>query len=234
MIKKKNYHESKTINNFRSKITLWWSCLKYFFGFIGYFLINRQRKTKIVLQESQIFRERKRKRNKIRLNNTLSFLRDLKLIKAFKVKHVINPAYGRPWISWRVRIVTQIKYLKKKLYQVSYVSCHVSRVMCHISRVACYLSLVTCCMLPVACHMSLTPTATATDPPHANSSTLHSRMVCKDPQKNLFSAGQFRTISEQKLLNLRPRSFHFSYVRNLFVIDHLTFNLCNWDWEDVQ
>ena len=31
------------------------------------------------------------------------------------------------------------------------------------------MSGVTCCVSPVTCHMSLKPTATATDPPRANS-----------------------------------------------------------------
>ena len=39
---------------------------------------------------------------------------------------------------------------------------------CHISR--------------VACHMSLTSTATATDPPPSNSPTMHSMLVHKDPK----------------------------------------------------
>ena len=40
--------------------------------------------------------------------------------------------------------------------------------MCHMSR--------------VTSHMSLTPTATATDPPAANSLPMHSSLVCKDPK----------------------------------------------------
>ena len=46
------------------------------------------------------------------------------------------------------------------------VTCHLSGVMCQVSR--------------VTCHLSLTPTATATDPP-ANSPIMHSRLVCEDP-----------------------------------------------------
>ena len=49
------------------------------------------------------------------------------------------------------------------------------------------------CNLPhVAFHMSLTPTATATDPPPANSPTIHSRMVHKD-QEITFFARLFKT-----------------------------------------
>ena len=46
-----------------------------------------------------------------------------------------------------------------------------------------YWSCVVCHMSPVSCHLSLTPTVTATDPPPANSPTMHSSLVCKDQQK---------------------------------------------------
>ena len=49
-------------------------------------------------------------------------------------------------------------------------------------------------MSRVACHMSITPTDTAMDPPPANSSTLYSRMVCKDNKKNNNNAGDFRQL----------------------------------------
>ena len=52
--------------------------------------------------------------------------------------------------------------------------------MCHVSHFPVHL-------LHVNCHLSLTPTATATDPPPANSPTMHSWLVFKDPkyqQKN--------------------------------------------------
>ena len=81
----------------------------------------------------------------------------------------INFAYGRHRISQGVRVGGQIQLLfnLKKLpglrFQVSGVRCHV---LC-----------VTCCMSPVTCHMSLTQTATATDPPPANSPSMHSRML---------------------------------------------------------
>ena len=61
-----------------------------------------------------------------------------------------NPEYGKHWISQCVWIVTLVQKEKKK-WQVSGVSCQVS--------------LVTLYMSPVTCHMSLTPTATATNPP---------------------------------------------------------------------
>ena len=63
--------------------------------------------------------------------------------------------------------VSCVRYKKniyiKKNYQVLYVRCHVSCVTCRVS--------------PVTFHMSLTPTATATDPPPANSPKMHSRML---------------------------------------------------------
>ena len=39
--------------------------------------------------------------------------------------------------------------------------------MCHMSCVTCHISCVTCCVSSVTCHLSLTQTATATDPPPA-------------------------------------------------------------------
>ena len=60
--------------------------------------------------------------------------------------------------------------------QVSHFTCNVSCTMYHVTHVACRRS-------PVICHLSLMPKATATDPPPANSPTMHSRMVGKD-QKN--------------------------------------------------
>ena len=45
----------------------------------------------------------------------------------------------------------------------------------------CHVSCVMCCMSCVTCQLSPTPTATATDPPPSNSPTMHSRLVCKDP-----------------------------------------------------
>ena len=76
-----------------------------------------------------------------------------------------NPSYERHWISWRLRFVPRIK---KKL--LTGVTSQVPHVMCHGSRLTCHMS-------PVICHMSLMPTATATDPPHTNSSSMHSRML---------------------------------------------------------
>ena len=49
----------------------------------------------------------------------------------------------------------------------------------YMSPVTCHMSCVTCFLSPVTCHMSLTQTATATDPPPANSPLFHSKLVCK-------------------------------------------------------
>ena len=62
-----------------------------------------------------------------------------------------NPAYRRHWISWLVWIVATIKIKINILLHVSGVHCQVSGVRYHASH--------------VTCHMSLTPTATVTDPP---------------------------------------------------------------------
>ena len=50
-----------------------------------------------------------------------------------------------------------------------------------------HVSGVMCLMSPVTGHMSLMPTATATekDPPPAYSPTMHSRMGCKDQTKKI-------------------------------------------------
>ena len=39
-----------------------------------------------------------------------------------------------------------------------------------------------CNMSRVTCHLSLTPTATVTDPPPTNYPTVDGRLVCKDPK----------------------------------------------------
>ena len=54
------------------------------------------------------------------------------------------------------------------------------RKKCVVSHMSC----ATCHVSNVACHLSLTPTATATDPHPANSPSMHSRLVCKDPKKS--------------------------------------------------
>ena len=66
---------------------------------------------------------------------------------------------------------------------VSCVMCHVPCVMHHVSRVMCHMSCVMCRVSPVTYHLSLTPKATATDPPPGlNSHIMDSRLVCKDPK----------------------------------------------------
>ena len=71
------------------------------------------------------------------------------------------------------------------------VRCHVSCVTCHIhmSYAPCHMTHVTGRVSPVTCHMSLMSTAIATDPPPANPSNMHRRMLHKDPKKTtLFRA----------------------------------------------
>ena len=55
--------------------------------------------------------------------------------------------------------------------------------MCQVSGVRCHMSRVTCCVSPVTCHLSLTLTATATEPPPANCPIMHIRLVCQNPPK---------------------------------------------------
>ena len=79
---------------------------------------------------------------------------------------------------------------------VSSFMCQVPYVIRHMSCVTCHLSQVKCHLLCVTCHMSLMQTATAMDPPPANSLTMHSRMVGKDPRINVFHTailGQFNS-----------------------------------------
>ena len=45
------------------------------------------------------------------------------------------------------------------MWQMLCVTCHISHVMCHLARVRCHL-------FPVTYHLSLTTTATASDPPN--------------------------------------------------------------------
>ena len=56
-------------------------------------------------------------------------------------------------------------------------------VMCHMPHVRFQVSHITYLVSHVACHLSLSPTATARDPPSANSPLKHSRLVCKDQKK---------------------------------------------------
>ena len=65
---------------------------------------------------------------------------------------------------------------------MSHVMCPVSCVLCHVPCVICHMSCVmfTCCILHVTSHLSMTPSATFTDPPSANSPIMHSRLIWKD------------------------------------------------------
>ena len=46
--------------------------------------------------------------------------------------------------------------------------------MCHM---LCHVS-------PITCALLIVPTATVADPPAAYSPTMHSSLICKDPQQN--------------------------------------------------
>ena len=56
--------------------------------------------------------------------------------------------------------------------------------MCYLSRVMYHMSYVIYHMLRITCQLSITPIAKATDSPPATSSSMHSRLVCKDPKTN--------------------------------------------------
>ena len=108
----------------------------------------------------------------------------------------------RHWISCHLRVVAAILKIVRNegkrlcflfllnlfiwshvTCYVSGVTCHVSCVTCKVSNVVCHLSFVTCHLSPVTIHLSLTPTPTPTDPPPANSPTMHSRVVHKNNNK---------------------------------------------------
>ena len=67
-----------------------------------------------------------------------------------------------------------------------------SHLMCHVSSVTCHMSYVICQMSHFTCHMSLTPTATAMDPPLANSPTMHCRIVCQEQDINFTPQDNFK------------------------------------------
>ena len=88
--------------------------------------------------------------------------------------------------------------------------CHVSHLTWHVSCVACHLS-------PVTCQMSLTPTATTMDPIPANSPSLHSRMVDKDPKIYFFPPGNLRPLmrpnfkfQDQFPVETLPKNYFFN------------------------
>ena len=74
--------------------------------------------------------------------------------------------------------------------------------MCHVSDVIYHVSCVT---------------ATAMDPPPANSNTMQSRMVCEDPKIYIFSAGLFKTISESKLQIRRPMFIYHFFLQYILL-----------------
>ena len=52
-----------------------------------------------------------------------------------------------------------------------------------MSFVICHMLCITCCVSPFTCHMPLTLKATVADPPPANSPTMNTRLILKDPKK---------------------------------------------------
>ena len=84
---------------------------------------------------------------------------------------------------------TDRKGRRKRRRKMSCVRCHVSGVTRHVS--------------PLTCHLWITPTATATDPPNANSPIMHSRLVCKEPKTKKI---QKRKKNQNGKTPRRPRS----------------------------
>ena len=126
---------------------------------------------------------------------------------------------GGVLLSW---IFTFVSFLKTKKYHKSKLirtysdlnifwyknySCHVTGVTCWVSHAICRMS--------VTRYTSLMPTATAIDPPPANSPSLHSRILILQKWGSKISLA----LSEQKLQFLRTMSFHFpkNFPKNFFV-----------------
>ena len=57
--------------------------------------------------------------------------------------------------------------------------------ICHLSSVAYHVPHGMSQVSPIKCHLSLMPTATATDPPPPKSPTMHSMLVCQDRTQQL-------------------------------------------------
>ena len=103
--------------------------------------------------------------------------------------------------------------------------------------IRCPRSRVVCCVLPVTCCMSLMPTATATDPPPANSSNMHSRMLLLILTQ---AHQQWVAKTNKYIFNpfwaqipiLRPMNFRYFSLRIFIFIAlvHLTFDLCKWEY----
>ena len=122
-------------------------------------------------------------------------------------------------IMWKAKMVFKVSFERYNIDTLNVVTCADNSkdniwLNKQVSGFICRLSSVTC-------HMSVTPTATATDPPPANSPTMHRRIDDKDLQI-FFFPGQFKTISDPKWQILKPLPFNYFYVRNLFV-QHTTY-----------
>ena len=79
--------------------------------------------------------------------------------------------YGRHFISWCANSSSNtIKIKINKYIYIFLIRRHVSHVRYHLSGATCHMSC-------ISCHMLLTPTATATDPLPANSTSKHSMIL---------------------------------------------------------
>ena len=87
----------------------------------------------------------------------------------------------------------------EKFKQFVLVKCYVSHVTCKVLHVMCPVS-------PFTCHLSLTPTATATHPPAANSPIIHSTLahsrLAPKTQKKLKTHKIIETEEEEKIVSL--------------------------------
>ena len=75
----------------------------------------------------------------------------------------------------------------------------------HVSHVTCLVSCVICCVSRVTCHLSLTPTATATDPPPASYPIMHSRLFHKKKTIIVMTSNQkFLEVCQQQEYAIQP------------------------------
>ena len=100
-------------------------------------------------------------------------------LKARQKKGLIEtfPLMPKPSTPSKIRTLNKIKKLN-----ILNVTCHVSCIICHVSCARCHMTFLMCRVSPVTCQLSLTPTATATDPSPSNSRIMHSGLVRKEPK----------------------------------------------------
>ena len=131
------------------------------------------------------------------------------------MKFFKKSSIGRHWILWRVRIVALIPKRTETDRK--------GPKMCPIS--------------PVTCHLSLTPTATATEHFAANSPIMHCRLICKEhkkklTQKTLKKNRQTKTLTipslTRSLQSTRKQFFNDGTDKHRHIDDSWTMQVRDW------